>query len=96
MKELAIWAGVTATLALLVWAGVPFEPLVGTLALLMFFAWIVVEFFNITRWLAKLSAHLVGEPSEPAPDSVDRTLGKLDRSEGEYAGTRNDKQRRKP
>lgn len=86
MKELGIWATILVVVALLVLCGVPFEAVGGTLTFVFVLAFVAVEFWNITRGIAKLWARLSGDP---APGSVDRSLGMLDRSEREYAGTRN-------
>lgn len=86
MKELGVWAAVIGIAALLVLAGVPFDAVGGTFAFLCVVAFIAVEFWNVTRLIAKFAAWLDGEP---VPDSVDRSLGQLDRNEREYAGTRN-------
>jgi len=86
VKEFAIWAAILVVAALLVFVGLPVEAVGGTFAFVCFVAWIVIEFWNLTRMVAKISAWLVGEP---APGSVDRTMGLMDRHEREYAGTRN-------
>ena len=92
MKELAIWAAVIATAALLVACGVPFAAVGGTFTLLCVIGFVAIEFWNITRWFAKLSARL---SDAPAPDAVDRVMGIMDKSEREYAGTRNASQERR-
>jgi len=91
VKRAGIWTATLSGVAVLLC----FAPLavLSTIAFLSFVLFLAIEFLNVTHLIAKIAHRLAGEP---APDTVDRTLGLMYGAEREYANTRNDRQRRTP
>lgn len=89
MREWHVWAAASAVALVLLAVGVPVEAVLGLVTLISFLVWLGIEFLNIMHWVQRKLARYRGELE---PTSVEDSLVKIDRTSGEYAGTRNAKQ----
>lgn len=89
MRERYVWAVVAATALLAYACGASFEAVAGTFTFAAAISWVVIEFWNVKRWVSrKLHQHA-------DEDGVTRTLGLMFRDDTpEYGATRNAKQHR--